>query len=844
MKKIMAIVLTCAALIMTVSGIGVTASEVPAGTPISTVEEFINMSDSGVYYLANDIDFSGKTYTSNVYSKTFKGVLDGNGHALLGITIQGKNTDAGIFGNRFCGTLKNLALGSEEAPVQVSSTGGGFSVAAIAGTMSNGATLDNVTVYADVKGDGKTSGITSFINEGKVNVNATKVYGSITGNPASGFFALSNDYSADVTITNSFNYATVTGGSSSAGGFYTVKGSTSGTRSGTVTITGSANFGDITASDWRVGGIVGEFHEHLASKLTVDFCYNMGAITMTGAGGFAAGIVGGACFNAPSGKRTISNVYNGGEVKNLQAPLQVYHLAYARYSSNNVTMTNGVYLMGTPSENIKTENVISVHSIEELTASVTGFAASAEGNYFVASSPDVNDGYPILAHEAVSHENLTTYACGRQECLDCGKIISDPKTENHTFVKETFAPSGYVDGYETATCTACGYVTLEKGTPSSYAPLVKDGIYEITTSDHLRWYQANLDAGVLNGGESLALTADIDMKNEAFMPIGSEAHPFGGKFNGKGHTISNLKITTEDNAGLFGVISLGAEIGYFEVNGADIESDGVAGAVFGSVTTRAIVKLEWIALNNVRVTSANSYAGALGGSTEAGLATTVSYCVANASTVKGQYAGGLVGFGNSLDVFGSFANAKVQGKSNSCVGTLAYYTSGFNQKNSGYVKNGDFGKKNGTEMTEEEFKAGKATYLMNTIANKSTVGMDGDRVVFGMPTYGILNGMNRGYTSLSLYHTGDLEVYTDGKTVAIAVKRASDVKLPDLKITLKDKASGESVEVKFSDLTLTRRVTLGEKLYSVDSSTALYTLSLANIGAYEIGTFTGNAVTK
>ena len=69
------------------------------------------MDAEGIYYLANDIDFAGTTYTKNIYPKAFKGVLDGNGHSLLGIIIQGKNSDAGIFANQFSGNSRRSSIG-------------------------------------------------------------------------------------------------------------------------------------------------------------------------------------------------------------------------------------------------------------------------------------------------------------------------------------------------------------------------------------------------------------------------------------------------------------------------------------------------------------------------------------------------------------------------------------------------------------------------------------------------------------------------------------------------------------------------------------------------------------
>lgn len=56
---------------------------------------------------------------------------------------------------------------------------------------------------------------------------------------------------------------------------------------------------------------------------------------------------------------------------------------------------------------------------------------------------------------------------------------------------------------------------------------------------------------------SYILMADIDLANAEFTPIGTEAKPFGGVFDGNGHTIKNFKITASGTQkasylGLFG----------------------------------------------------------------------------------------------------------------------------------------------------------------------------------------------------------------------------------------------------------------------------------------------------
>ena len=90
------------------------------------------------------------------------------------------------------------------------------------------------------------------------------------------------------------------------------------------------------------------------------------------------------------------------------------------------------------------------------------------------------------------------------------------------------------------------------------------------------------NSGVTYEGKHFKLTADIDLKNEEWTPIGTmlveEGRPFQGTFDGGGHQITKLKITGGSYAGLFG---------YTE--GAVIKSCNVTGEVNGYNCTGGIV---------------------------------------------------------------------------------------------------------------------------------------------------------------------------------------------------------------------------------------------------------------
>ncbi len=83
---------------------------------------------------------------------------------------------------------------------------------------------------------------------------------------------------------------------------------------------------------------------------------------------------------------------------------------------------------------------------------------------------------------------------------------------------------------------------------------------EINTTEELQavaldaYYNQNTYSGV-----TIKLTADLDLADIPWIPIGTIEVPFNGTFDGGGHTISNLNVQidgamTGNVAGFFGVI--------------------------------------------------------------------------------------------------------------------------------------------------------------------------------------------------------------------------------------------------------------------------------------------------
>ena len=87
------------------------------------------------------------------------------------------------------------------------------------------------------------------------------------------------------------------------------------------------------------------------------------------------------------------------------------------------------------------------------------------------------------------------------------------------------------------------------------------GIYEISTGAQLAWLAAQVNNKNVFSGKTVMLTADIDLGEQEWTPIGKSfmrnRKSFQGTFDGNGHIVTGLKISSgnADNVGLFGPIS-------------------------------------------------------------------------------------------------------------------------------------------------------------------------------------------------------------------------------------------------------------------------------------------------
>lgn len=186
---------------------------------------------------------------------------------------------------------------------------------------------------------------------------------------------------------------------------------------------------------------------------------------------------------------------------------------------------------------------------------------------------------------------------------------------------------------------------------------------EISTADQLRDFATQVNGGDTFSGKTVVLTADIDLGNAYWTPIGLETGELGfcGTFDGKGHTISNLLVSTTNNAaGLFGTVR--GTLKNFTVHNASVSNLVTASPTDEGTAIIAGFTGYGATIDNVHVVNAsvnsNRYVAGISGFA----AGTISNCSVENLTVvatsnevsggvydNGDKAGGIVGYINTPD---------------------------------------------------------------------------------------------------------------------------------------------------------------------------------------------------
>ena len=154
-------------------------------------------------------------------------------------------------------------------------------------------------------------------------------------------------------------------------------------------------------------------------------------------------------------------------------------------------------------------------------------------------------------------------------------------------------------------------------------------------------------AELVNGGKSdinITLDTDIDLTGKDWTPIGTDYdNSYKGTFDGGGHTITGLTVTTNDEyVGLFGYLNRAGTVKNVVMEGVQITSNQIYGGSIGGVAGYS-----WGTIENCSVSGSVSGTVYVGGVVGAQIDGSITGCSSSA-TVKGTvYVGGVTGQTNS-----------------------------------------------------------------------------------------------------------------------------------------------------------------------------------------------------
>ena len=172
-----------------------------------------------------------------------------------------------------------------------------------------------------------------------------------------------------------------------------------------------------------------------------------------------------------------------------------------------------------------------------------------------------------------------------------------------------------------------------------------DGSYTVTSADGLM----NV-AKLVNGGKTdinITLDKNIDLTGKGWTPIGTSFdNSYKGTFDGGGHTITGLAVTTNDQfVGLFGYLNRAGTVKNVVMEGIQITSNHMFGCTGG------VVGYSWGTIENCSVSGSVSGTVYVGGVVGAQRDRSITGCSSSA-TVKGTLnVGGVAGqtsFGATL----------------------------------------------------------------------------------------------------------------------------------------------------------------------------------------------------
>lgn len=465
-----------------------------------------------------------------------------------------------------------------------------------------------------------------------------------------------------------------------------------------VTITDCYNLGNISAS-MSVGGIVSsdtlidekanDWIDDISSTNLIERSYNEGKINTIAYNG---GIIG----NMQSSNTTVNMCYNTGEIGSkvlIDASIGAILMASGGICSAQAGTITNCYNTGVVNGSLGAGGISGVVNSGKIANTFN------TGEVYYKKSPFGKDNIQGgIAGGATSGTIINSYYGGN--CSNIGGVsasdttgasysssISDDAKNEDWYKDGSLWNPDYPWNIGEDWFIVDGYPTFEPPTTWLDDPSYYDHVFEGTgEKDKPYLIQTNKELAGLSYliqnynetyvGKYFKLTADVDMSEYYWVPIGtSAALAFRGYFDGGNHVISGLKTFLGwDGTGLFGTALSTTDDTVLIQNVIISESK-----ISGSNNTGGVVGIgQNISLQNCQVAGETSVKGGyVGGIAGYVMQSTVQNCFVNGSLqLSGDYLGGVVGYAQSSQIVNLYlpSNAIVTGTAS---GVFSKTDSGF-----------------------------------------------------------------------------------------------------------------------------------------------------------------------
>lgn len=177
----------------------------------------------------------------------------------------------------------------------------------------------------------------------------------------------------------------------------------------------------------------------------------------------------------------------------------------------------------------------------------------------------------------------------------------------------------------------------------------------ISNAEQLKTFRDQVNSGNNYAGATVRLTTDITLSG-TWTPIGTQAKPFSGTFEGDGHSISGLNVDASTNsAGLFGYVKDG-KVHNLRVSGTVTTTEDNAGGITGSLIGGTVENCIFDG-----TVSGKGYVGGIAGSTGKSQSITgqIAGCHTKGNVTATVVAGGIAGANFDITITNCYSEAEV-----------------------------------------------------------------------------------------------------------------------------------------------------------------------------------------